>query len=177
MKLLYRRSDGLVLGAQAVGEAGVARRIDVIAMAIQKGATVFDLEEAELCYAPQFGSAKDPVNMAGMIAANAMRGDIEIAPWSDLGRNGALILDVREPGEHHAGAIPGAVNISLGHLRSRLGELPKDREIQVACAVGQRAYYACRILRQHGFRARLLSGGYRTWKTLAQERRAPAARK
>ena len=177
MKLLYRRSDGLVLGAQAVGEAGVARRIDVIAMAIQKGATVFDLEEAELCYAPQFGSAKDPVNMAGMIAANAMRGDIEIAPWSDLGRNGALILDVREPGEHHAGAIPGAVNIPLGHLRSRLGELPKDREIQVACAVGQRAYYACRILRQHGFRARLLSGGYRTWKTLAQERHAPAARK
>ncbi|MGC8884351.1 MAG: FAD-dependent oxidoreductase [Bryobacteraceae bacterium] len=166
MKLLYRRSDGLVLGAQAVGEAGVARRIDVISMAIQKGATVFDLEEAELCYAPQYGSAKDAVNMAGMIAANAMRGDIEIAPWSALGAGGAMILDVREPGEHNAGTTPCAVNIPLGQLRDRLEELPRDREIQVTCAVGQRAYYACRILRQYGFRARLLSGGYRTYKTL-----------
>ncbi len=166
MKLLYRRPDGLVLGAQAVGESDVARRIDVIAMAIQKGATVFDLEEAELCYAPQYGSAKDPVNMAGMIAANALRGDTEIAPWRQLGSNGALILDVREPGEHHAGAIPGAVNIPLGQLRGRLEELPRDREIQVACAVGQRAYYAVRVLRQHGFRAKLLSGGYRTYKVI-----------
>jgi NADPH-dependent 2,4-dienoyl-CoA reductase/sulfur reductase-like enzyme/rhodanese-related sulfurtransferase len=166
MKLLFRRSDGLVLGAQAVGEADVARRIDVISMAIQKGATVFDLEEAELCYAPQYGSAKDPVNMAGMIAANALRGDIEIARWTHVGSDGAMVLDVREPGEHHAGAIPGAVNIPLGQLRQRLEELPRDREIQVACAVGQRAYYACRLLRQHGFRATLLSGGYRTYKTL-----------
>lgn len=168
MKLLFRRSDGLALGAQAVGEAGIERRIDVIAMAIQKGATVFDLEEAELCYAPQYGSAKDPVNMAGMIASNAMRGDIEIAPWPKLGAEGAVILDVREPGEHHAGAIPGAVNIPLGQLRERLEELPRDREIQVTCAVGQRAYYACRVLRQHGFQARLLSGGYRTFKTLRE---------
>ena len=168
MKLLFRRSDGLVLGAQAVGEADVARRIDVISMAIQKGATVFDLEEAELCYAPQYGSAKDPVNMAGMIAANALRGDIEIARWTHVGSDGAMVLDVREPGEHHAGAIPGAVNIPLGQLRQRLEELPQDREIQVACAVGQRAYYACRLLRQHGFRATLLSGGYRTYKTLPQ---------
>jgi NADPH-dependent 2,4-dienoyl-CoA reductase/sulfur reductase-like enzyme/rhodanese-related sulfurtransferase len=168
MKLLFRRSDGLVLGAQAVGEADVARRIDVISMAIQKGATVFDLEEAELCYAPQYGSAKDPVNMAGMIAANALRGDIEIARWTHVGSDGAMVLDVREPGEHHAGAIPGAVNIPLGQLRQRLEELPRDREIQVACAVGQRAYYACRLLRQHGFRATLLSGGYRTYKTLPQ---------
>lgn len=166
IKLLFRRSDGLVLGAQAVGEAGVERRIDVIAMAIQMGATVFDLEEAELCYAPQYGAAKDPVNMAGMIASNAMRGDIEIAPWSRLGADCAMILDVREPGEHHAGTIPGAVNIPLGQLRGRLEELPRDREIQVTCAVGQRAYYACRLLRQNGFRATLLSGGYRTYKTL-----------
>jgi len=170
MKLLYRRSDGLVLGAQAVGEEDVARRIDVIAMAIQKGATVFDLEEAELCYAPQYGSAKDPVNMAGMIAANSMRGDIEIAPWGTLGAGGAMILDVREPGEHHAGAIPGAVNIPLGQLRARLEELPRDREIQVTCAVGQRAYYACRVLRQHGFLAKLLSGGYRTYKAMEPQR-------
>lgn len=169
MKLLFQRSSGLVLGAQAVGESDVARRIDVIAMAIQKGATVFDLEEAELCYAPQYGSAKDPVNMAGMIAANAVRGDIEIAPWAELGAAGAVILDVREPGEHHAGTIPGAINIPLGQLRQRLEELPPGREIQVTCAVGQRAYYACRLLRQHGFRARLLSGGYRTYKMVEQQ--------
>lgn len=166
MKLLYRRPDGLVLGAQAVGERGVARRIDVIAMAIQKGATVFDLEEAELCYAPQYGSAKDPVNMAGMIAANSLRGDIEIAAWSEFGSNGAMILDVREPGEHHAGAIPGAVNIPLGQLRERLEELPRGRQILVTCAVGQRAYYAVRVLRQHGFQAKLLPGGYRTYKVI-----------
>lgn len=166
MKLLYRRPDGLVLGAQAVGERGVARRIDVIAMAIQKGATVFDLEEAELCYAPQYGSAKDPVNMAGMIAANSLRGDIEIAAWGELGSNGAMILDVREPGEHHAGAIPGAVNIPLGQLRERLEELPRGRQILVTCAVGQRAYYAVRVLRQHGIQAKLLPGGYRTYKVI-----------
>ncbi|MCX7602580.1 MAG: FAD-dependent oxidoreductase [Bryobacteraceae bacterium] len=176
MKLLFRRADGLVLGAQAVGEEDVARRIDVISMAIQKGATVFDLEEAELCYAPQYGSAKDPVNMAGMIAANVMRGDIEIAPWGALGAGGAMVLDVREPAEHQAGTIPGAVNIPLGQLRQRLGELPRDREIQVTCAVGQRAYYACRILRQHGFQAKLLSGGYRTYRTLPQECGAAAVR-
>jgi len=138
-------------------------------MAIQKGATVFDLEEAELCYAPQYGSAKDPVNMAGMIAANSLRGDIEIAPWRELGSDGAVILDVREPGEHRAGAIPGAVNIPLGQLRERLEELPREREIQVTCAVGQRAYYACRVLRQQGFRAKLLSGGYRTYKVIEPE--------
>ncbi|MFZ5926240.1 MAG: FAD-dependent oxidoreductase [Acidobacteriota bacterium] len=166
MKLLYRRPDGLVLGAQAVGERGVARRIDVIAMAIQKGATVFDLEEAELCYAPQYGSAKDPVNMAGMIAANSLRGDIEIAAWSEFGSNGAMILDVREPGEHHAGAIPGAVNIPLGQLRERLEELPRGRQILVTCAVGQRAYYAVRVLRQHGIQAKLLPGGSRTYKVI-----------
>ncbi len=169
MKLLYRRSDGLVLGAQAVGEAGVARRIDVISMAIQKGATAFDLEEAELCYAPQYGSAKDPVNMAGMIAANSLRGDIEIASWRELGSDGALILDVRDPGEHHAGGIPGAVNIPLGELRERLEELPRERDILVTCTVGQRAYYACRVLRQHGFRAKLLSGGCRTSRVIAPQ--------
>ena len=163
MKLLFRRSDGLVLGAQAVGQEGVERRIDVIAQAIQMGATVFDLEDAELCYAPQYGAAKDPVNLAGMIAGNAMRGDAEIAPWTELGATEALVLDVREPHEVAAGAIPESVNIPLGQLRSRLGELPKTGEIWVTCGVGQRAYYACRILTQHGFHARNLSGGYSTY--------------
>ncbi len=166
LKLLFRKSDGLVLGAQAVGEEGVARRIDVIATAIQMKATVFDLEEDELCYAPQYGAAKDPVNMAGMIAANVVRGDAEIAPWNELDSTGAFLLDVRQPSEFDAGSIPGSVNIPLGLLRSRLGELPTDREIWINCGVGQRAYYACRILSQHGLQARNLSGGYSTYRVL-----------
>jgi len=166
MKLLFRRSDGLVLGAQAVGEAGVARRIDVIAQAIQMKATVFDLEEAELCYAPQYGGAKDPVNFAGMIASNVMRGDMELASWNNLDSTTAFLLDVREVHEFRAGTVEGAVNIPLGELRARLGELPRSREIWVNCQVGQRAYYACRILAQHGFRVRNLSGGYRTYRAL-----------
>jgi NADPH-dependent 2,4-dienoyl-CoA reductase/sulfur reductase-like enzyme/rhodanese-related sulfurtransferase len=164
LKLLFRKSDGLVLGAQAVGEEGVARRIDVIATAVQMKATVFDLEEAELCYAPQYGAAKDPVNMAGMIAANVVRGDAQIAPWDQLNSTEAFLLDVRQPNEFDAGSIPGSVNIPLGQLRSHLGELPTDREIWINCGVGQRAYYACRILSQHGLHARNLSGGYSTYR-------------
>jgi NADPH-dependent 2,4-dienoyl-CoA reductase/sulfur reductase-like enzyme/rhodanese-related sulfurtransferase len=165
LKLIFRKSDGLVLGAQAVGEEGVARRIDVIATAIQMKATVFDLEEAELCYAPQYGAAKDPVNMAGMIAANVVRNDAQIAPWDKLNSTEAFLLDVRQPSEFAAGSIPGAVNIPLGQLRSRVGELPTtNREIWINCGVGQRAYYACRILAQHGWRARNLSGGYSTFR-------------
>jgi NADPH-dependent 2,4-dienoyl-CoA reductase/sulfur reductase-like enzyme/rhodanese-related sulfurtransferase len=166
LKLIFHKSDGIVLGAQAVGEEGVARRIDVIATAIQMKATVFDLEEVELCYAPQYGAAKDPVNMAGMIAANVVRGDAEIASWNELDSTGAFLLDVRQPSEFDAGSIPGSVNIPLGLLRSRLGELPTDREIWINCGVGQRAYYACRILSQHGLHARNLSGGYSTYRVL-----------
>lgn len=162
LKLLFDPQDGRILGAQAVGEEGVARRIDVIAMAIQMGATVHDLEEAELCYAPQFGSAKDPVNVAGMIAGNVLRGDLPLARWEHVGQTDALILDVREPHEVASGAVPGAVNIPLNALRDRVGELPRDREIWVYCRVGQRAYYATRTLVQRGLRARMLSGGLLT---------------
>jgi len=164
MKLLFRKSDGLIYGAQAVGDAGVERRIDVISMAIQRHSTVFDLEEAELCYAPQYGAAKDPVNMAGMVAANVVRGDVELAPWRDLNAANAFLLDVREPAEFRAGHIQGADNIPLGQLRDRLAELPRDRELWVYCNVGQRSYYACRWLMQHGFRARNLSGGFHTYR-------------
>ena len=166
MKLLFRKSDGLVLGAQAAGGEGVARRIDVIATAMQMKATVFDLEEAELSYAPQYGSAKDPVNFAGMIAANVIRGDVELAPWEEVGSDAAFLLDVREPGEFDACSIPGSVNIPLAQLRARLGELPQSEEVWVSCGVGQRAYYACRILMQRGLRARILSGGFSTYRVL-----------
>jgi len=165
LKLVFRKSDGRVLGAQAVGEEGVERRIDVIATAIQMGGTVFDLEQAELCYAPQYGAAKDPVNVAGMIAANVVRGDVSLAPWADLLAGGMMILDVREPSEFQAGHLEGAVNIPLGQLRDRVTELPKDLELWVNCGVGQRAYYACRMLTQHGFQVKNLSGGYQTFQS------------
>ena len=163
LKLIFRASDGRILGAQAVGEEGVERRIDVISMAIQKQGTVFDLEEAELCYAPQYGTAKDPVNMAGMAAANVARGDADLAQWDDLPDTGALLVDVRDPAEYARDHIDGALNIPLDQLRDRLNELPRDREIWVNCAAGQRSYYALRILNQRGFRARNLSGGYQTY--------------
>ncbi|MGC9157372.1 MAG: FAD-dependent oxidoreductase [Terracidiphilus sp.] len=165
-KLLFRKSDGLVLGAQAVGGDGVARRIDALALAIQMKATVFDLEDAELCYAPQYGSAKDPVNLAGMVAANVLRGDVEIAPWSNLHSERVFLLDVRDPNEYRSDAVPGSRNIPLGQLRSRLHELPRSGEIWVNCAIGQRGYYACRILTQNGFRARNLCGGVQTYRAL-----------
>ncbi len=157
MKIVFRKSDGRLLGAQALGEDGVDKRISALAMALQMGATIYDLEEAELCYAPQFGSAKDPVNFAGMVAADVLRGDMPIRHWGAT--DGALLLDVREPLELAVESVTGAVNIPLGQLRARLGELPKDREIQVICRSGGRAYYAARILLQNGFDASILSGG------------------
>lgn len=167
LKLVFDPRDGRVLGAQGVGGAGVDKRIDVLAIAIQARMTVFDLEQSELCYAPQFGSAKDPINMLGFVAAGLMRGDhpqwsmrrylslpIETRPYS---------LDVRTPSEFTAGTIPGAVNLPVDELRSRLNELPQDRPIAVFCQVGQRGYLATRILRQNGFDAFNLGGGYRTY--------------
>ena len=163
MKLLFSKEDGRILGAQAVGLEGVDKRIDVIAMAIQLRGTVYDLEEAELCYAPQFGSAKDPVNLAGMIAANVLRGDVSLARWEDLEAGHALLVDVREPEEFASRHIAGAINLPLSQMRQRLSELPRDREIVLNCGVGQRSYYASRILLQHGFDARSLSGGLQTY--------------
>jgi len=168
IKLIFSTNDGRILGAQAVGEEGVEKRIDSIAMAIQRGSTVLDLEEAELCYAPQFGTAKDPVNVAGMIAANVMRGDAPVAHWKDAVGSQAFILDVREPGEFKMGHAEGAVNIPLNSLRPRMNELPRDREILVYCAVGQRAYYATRALRLNGFNAKNISGGMRTYSVQRQ---------
>jgi rhodanese-related sulfurtransferase len=167
LKLIFDPADGRILGAQAVGEEGVDKRIDVIALAIQKGGTVFDLEEAELCYAPQFGAAKDPVNMAGMIAANALRGDAPLARW-DEPIDGAILLDVRERSEFDAGHAPGALHIPLHELRDRLAELPADRPILAYCRVGQRGYYATRLLRLHGRDARNLTGGFVTYEAMRE---------
>jgi NADPH-dependent 2,4-dienoyl-CoA reductase/sulfur reductase-like enzyme/rhodanese-related sulfurtransferase len=173
MKLLFSVPDGRILGAQAVGSEGVEKRIDVIATAIQFGASVHDLAEAELCYAPQFGAAKDPVNLAGMLAENVLEGDMPLADWSQLGHTDATLVDVREPDEYAAGHLPGAVNVPLSQLRFRHTELPDDRDIWVYCGVGQRAYYAVRFLLQNGYSARNLSGGYTTYLTLQSARRLP----
>jgi len=159
LKVLFRKTDGLLLGAQALGldAPAVDKRISALALALQMKATVYDLEESELCYAPQFGSAKDPVNFAGMVGADVLRGDMPLAHWDET--DDAFLLDVRHPVELVVENVPGAVNIPLHELRARLDELPKDREILVICRSAQRAYYATRVLLQNGFQARNISGG------------------
>jgi len=157
IKVIFRKSDGKLLGAQALGLDGVEKRIDVFAAMLQMGGTVYDLEEAELCYAPPFGSAKDPMNFAGMVAADILRGDMKISHWKEA--KSGFMLDVRHPVELTVEHVDGAVNIPLDDLRARINELPKDREIHVICRSGQRAYYAARILTQHGFNAKIISGG------------------
>jgi NADPH-dependent 2,4-dienoyl-CoA reductase/sulfur reductase-like enzyme/rhodanese-related sulfurtransferase len=164
LKLVFSLPDGRILGAQAVGLEGVEKRIDVIATAIQFNGTVHDLAEVELCYAPQFGAAKDPVNLAGMLAENVLNGDMPVADWLELDRTDALLVDVREPEEFARGHMPKAINLPLSQLRSRYVELPKDHDIWLCCAVGQRAYYAARFLMQRGYRPRNLSGGYTTYR-------------
>ncbi len=145
MKVLFRKSDGRVLGAQAVGEDGVDKRISALALAIQLGATVYDLEEAELCYSPPFGSAKDPINFAGMVAADVLRGDMPLSHWG-AAEDGVPPRRARE-GRARGGARARTRSTSrCGELRSRLDELPRDREIRVVCRSGQRAYYATRLL-------------------------------
>jgi rhodanese-related sulfurtransferase len=166
LKLLFSIPGGRILGAQAVGLEGVEKRIDVIATAIQMGATVRDLAETELCYAPQFGGAKDPVNLAGMIAVNHLDGLMPLAVWQALGTNGAMVIDVREPDEYARGHIPGARNLPLSVLRQRYRELPTDRPLSVYCGVGQRAYYATRFLNLNGYQAANLSGGFATYEAM-----------
>ena len=168
LKLIFSCQEGRILGAQAIGQEGVARRIDVIAMAIQMGATVYDLEESELCYAPQFGAAKDPVNMAGMIASNYLRGDAPLADWPLLNDPNHYLLDVRSEAEFNAKHIPGASNIPLEQLRNRFQELPKNQEIWLVCGVGQRAYYAARMLLQNDCQAKILSGGFQTYLAIIE---------
>ena len=157
MKVIFRKSNGRLLGVQALGEDNVDKRVSTMAMALQMGGTIYDLEEAELCYAPQFGSAKDPVNYAGMVAADILRGDMPVSHWTS--EDPAFLLDLRDPIELAVESEPRAVNIPFAQLRSRLDELPRDREIHVICRSGGRAYYGTRILLQNGFKAKTLAGG------------------
>ena len=173
MKLIFSTENGRILGIQAVGKEGVEKRIDVIATAIQHNGTVFDLEEAELCYAPQYGSAKDPVNIAGMIASNLLRGHTSVVHWEDLSESDAYLLDVRDPFEFRKGHVEDAVHIPLAALRSRIQDLPKDREIWIYCFEGKRSYFALRILKQYGFEARNVSGGYLMYLAVKQFKDIP----
>ena len=171
LKLLFDPVTGKVLGGQGVGGSGVDKRIDVIAVAIQAGLTVFDLEQVELAYAPQYGSAKDPINMAGFVAAGLIRGDHPQVDVESILKmpvdQRPMLLDVRTSQEFSQGQIPGAINISVDELRDRLGELPRNRPIAVYCQVGQRGYIATRILMQRGFDVVNIGGGYKTYRLFA----------
>ncbi|HNV85794.1 MAG TPA: DsrE/DsrF/DrsH-like family protein [Candidatus Omnitrophota bacterium] len=166
LKLIFSPENGKILGAQAVGRDGIDKRIDVLAVALRAGLTVYDLEDLELSYAPPYGSAKDPINYAGFVASNLLRGDVSVCHAETVKTPEAhqLILDVRTVEETKSGMIPGAVNIPVDTLRDRMKELPRDKEILAYCKVGLRGYLACRILAQNGFRCRNLSGGYTTYQ-------------
>ena len=166
LKLIFDE-NGKIFGAQAVGEAGVDKRIDVIATAIKGNLTVYDLPEIEITYAPPFNSAKDPVNIAGYTAENILKGDLEMVNydefWDFVKENDAVILDVRTSKEFSGGAIEGAININVDDLRANLENLDKNKTYAIYCQVGLRGYLANRIMRNNGFRAVNLNGGYNLW--------------
>lgn len=164
IKLIFS-DEGAIYGAQIIGQSGVDKRIDSIAQAMLNGLKVSELADLELAYAPPFSSAKDPVNYAGFVASNVLKG-ISTPVYAEDIPQGALILDVREPAEVANGKIPGSINIPLPQLRKRLGELDKSRLIVASCQVGLRGYLAERILKQNGFNSANLSGGYLTWKAV-----------
>ena len=166
IKLLLSPGNGKVMGAQIVGGEGVDKRIDVLATAIHASMTVFQLEELELAYAPPYSSAKDPVNIAGFVASNLMKGDARKINWnefSELEPERDVLIDLRNKDElEEVGEIEGALHIPLNELRDRLGELDKNKRYIPFCAIGQRGYLGYRILAQNGFDALNLSGGYKT---------------
>ncbi|HYF83717.1 MAG TPA: FAD-dependent oxidoreductase [Clostridia bacterium] len=172
IKTIYT-PEGRVLGAQIVGFDGVDKRIDYIAIAVRHRMTVHDLQEFELAYAPPFSSAKDPVNMAGYVGSNILNGDVKAAYWDEAmnaDMSNTFLLDAREPSEYEQGHIPNAVNIPLGQIRSRLSEIPRDKEIIVNCQVGLRSYIGVRMLMQNGFeKVKNLSGGYKSYRAVEDD--------
>jgi NADPH-dependent 2,4-dienoyl-CoA reductase/sulfur reductase-like enzyme/rhodanese-related sulfurtransferase len=168
IKLIFSPGSGKILGAQIIGNKGVDKRIDVIATAIHGGMTVYDLEELELAYAPPYSSAKDPINIAGFVAANILKGDVTTINWDelkDIDPEKEILIDLRDKKElDDSGFIKGALHIPLHELRVRLDELDKSKRYIPYCAIGLRGYLGHRILVQNGFMSRNLSGGYKTWK-------------
>jgi CoA-disulfide reductase len=173
IKLIFDNKTGKILGSQIIGYEGVDKRIDVIATAIRAGLTVYDLEELELAYAPPYSSAKDPVNIAGYVAANTINKSHEIFHWHDvenLDKEKDILLDVRSPLENQVGAIKNSINIELDGLRDNLDKISKDKNIYVYCQVGLRGYIAYRILKQSGFKnVKNLSGGFKTYQMATQK--------
>ena len=175
IKVLFDPITGLILGAQAVGEAGVDKRIDVIATAIKGGLTINDLMDLELTYAPQFGSAKDAINQAGYLGNNVFTGKTKTIQWDQIDAQvaaGFTLIDVRTPQEHAAGNIPGSINIEVNVMREHLEEL-KGKKVIAFCEVGQRGHTASSLLQGYGIQVVNLDGGYKTWRTAmdARERR------
>ncbi len=172
LKLLFHPKTGEIYGAQAIGEDGVDKRIDVIATAINGKLSVYDLVELELTYAPPFGSAKDLVNMAGYVALNIMDGLSQNVQWHELKtyqEKGALVLDVRNEHELHGGKIHGSIHIPLDELREKLDEIPKGEVIIVSCQSGLRSYMAERILKQNGYDVRNLDGAFELFSKVLPE--------
>ena len=173
IKALWEKKTGKILGAQIVGFEGVDKRLDVIASAIRFGAKVTDLASLELCYAPPFSSAKDPVNMLGFVAENIITGKVKQYFWHDVERlkkdSGATLLDVRTQTEVLRGKIDGAIHIPLDKLRFNLAMIPKDKPVYVNCHSGQRSYIACRILSQNGYDCYNLAGGWRLYESVVHE--------
>ena len=177
IKLIFSPSSGKILGAQIVGKKGVDKRIDVLATAIHGAMTVYALEELELAYAPPYSSAKDPINIAGFVAANILKGDVENINWNeldDLDRDKDLLIDLRNKKElDTSGVIKGALHIPLHVLREKMTELDKDKNYVLCCAAGRRSYLGYRILVQNGFKSRNLSGGYKTYSGAKENIRIP----
>lgn len=176
IKLIFSPSSGKILGAQIVGKKGVDKRIDVLATAIRGAMTVYALEELELAYAPPYSSAKDPINIAGFVAANILKGDVENINWNeldDLDRDKNLFIDLRNKKElDTSGVIEGALHIPLHELRGKITQLDKDKNYVLSCASGHRSYLGYRILLQNGFNSRNLSGGYKTYSVAKKDVRA-----
>ena len=170
VKTVFEKKTGRILGAQIVGFRGVDKRCDVLAVAIRAGMTASQLTELELCYAPPFSSAKDPVNFAGFVIENCLTGKMKQFHWhdvDDLPADGSVtLLDVRTPAEYKGGHIPGFINIELDSLRERIDELDNSKPAYVHCRSGLRSYLACRILEQRGFDCYNLSGGYRLYEAI-----------
>lgn len=177
IKALWDKKTLKILGAQIVGYDGVDKRMDVIAAAIRFGAKITDLTELELCYAPPFGSAKDPVNMLGFVAENIVTGKMKQFFWHDvksLPRDGSVtLLDVRTATEVGRGKIDGFMNIPLDSLRERIGEIPQGKPVYVCCHIGLRGYIACRILAGNGYECFNLAGGWRLYESVINEKTVP----
>lgn len=177
VKVLWEKKTMRLLGAQIVGFDGVDKRMDVIATAIRFGAKATELAGLELCYAPPYGSAKDPVNMVGFVAENVANGTLRQFFWHDvakLPRDGSVtLLDTRTEAEFAAGHIDGFVNIPLDSLRARLGEIPAEKPVFVHCHSGFRSYLAHRILVGAGLESASLAGGWRLYESVIHEREVP----